>query len=143
MSTADSDLNITSTTLVKDIIIPITKVNNEKMLLKIAKIINIVIGSLAIILAINFRHVVDLVIFITGFWCPIIMIPLIFALFGKTIPTKFMLISSSSGAGAFLLWEHYVHELNLTSVFVGTMTSIILFSIFIFVVKMISCRKCK
>ena len=128
MSTADSDLNVTSVTLVKDILMPIWKVKNQKKLLIIARLVNILIGSSAIIIAISFTSVVDLVIFISGFWGPVILVPLVFALFEITIPTRLMVLACVCGATGFILWENYFAEtILLKGVFVGTMINLGIF----------------
>jgi len=130
MSTADSDLNVTSIALVKDIINPIFKVKNQQKLLLIARIINVVIGSFAIIVALKFNNVIDLVVFFTGFWGPVILVPLITTLFNIRIPKKIMLLSSISGGATFLLWEYYslyLKYFNLKGVFIGTIVSLVIF----------------
>ncbi|ABE04832.1 Sodium/pantothenate symporter [Rickettsia bellii RML369-C] len=138
MSTADSDLNVTSIAIVKDIINPILKVKNEQKLLLIARIINVVTGSLAIIAALKFNNVIDLVVFFTGFWGPVILVPLVTTLFKIRVPTQIMVLSSISGAATFLLWEYYSLSLqyfNLRGVFIGTMVSGFIFMLGIVVNK--------
>lgn len=128
MSTADSDLNISAITLVKDIINPIWKIKNPERMLKIARFANIIIGSFAILISLCFETVVDLVIFVAGFWGPIVLVPLVFALYDITIKTKFMALSSICGAIAFIAWEFIVADsLSLKGVFVGTLVNIVLF----------------
>ena len=130
MSTADSDLNVTSVTLVKDFLDPIFKIKDQQKMLKIARISNILIGSFAIIIALKFTVVVDLVIFISGFWAPIIIVPLVFALFDITIARRMMIISCLSGAISFVIWEQfYANELSFKGVFVGTMVNLVVFLI--------------
>ncbi|MCC8377849.1 MAG: sodium:solute symporter family protein [Rickettsia endosymbiont of Graphium doson] len=130
MSTADSDLNVTSIAIVKDIINPVLKVKNGQKLLLIARIINVATGSLAIIAALKFSNVIDLVVFFTGFWGPVILVPLVTTLFSIRVPTQIMVLSSVSGAATFLLWEHYSLSLqyfNLRGVFIGTIVSCFVF----------------
>jgi Na+/proline symporter len=128
MSTADSDLNIISVTLVKDLFDPIFKVQNQQRLLFIARVINVIIGSSAIIIALSFNSVVDLVIFISGSWGPVILVPLVFALFEVTITRKMMVICSLSGGLTFLLWEYYCTDyFIIKGVFVGTAVSLMVF----------------
>ncbi|HJD66089.1 MAG TPA: sodium:solute symporter family protein [Rickettsia endosymbiont of Bembidion nr. Transversale] len=130
MSTADSDLNVTSIAIVKDIINPILKVKNEQKLLLIARIINVATGSLAIIAALKFNNVIDLVVFFTGFWGPIILVPLVTTLFSIRVPTQIMVLSSLSGAATFLIWEYYslpLQYFNLRGVFIGTIVSCLIF----------------
>lgn len=130
MSTADSDLNVTSIALVKDIFNPIFKVKNQQRLLLIARIINLIIGSLAIFVALKFNNVIDLVVFITGFWGPIILVPLVAALFNIVVPVRIMILSALTGATIFLGWEHFSFEyFHLRGVFIGTMSSLLVFSL--------------
>ena len=134
MSTADSDLNVTSITLVKDFFKPIFNLSNQINMLIIARISNIVIGSLAIFIALRFYSVVDLVIFVAGFWGPIILVPLVFALYDITISKSAMVFTSFSGGLSFILWEHFMATThNLKSVFVGTLVSFVVFIIFIII----------
>lgn len=135
MSTADSDLNVTSIALVKDIINPVLKVKNQQKLLLIARVINVIIGSFAIIVALKFSNVIDLVVFFTGFWGPVILVPLVTTLFGIRVPKHIMVLSSLSGAVSFLLWEYYSLSLqyfNLRGVFIGTVVSLGVFGLGIF-----------
>jgi Na+/proline symporter len=128
MSTADSDLNVTSVSLVKDLFSPIFKEKNQQKLLKVARITNILLGSLAIIIALKFTSIVDLVIFVAGFWGPMLFIPLLFALFDITIQKSAMIICTIAGPSVFLIWEYYFANIyNLKGVFVGTVASLIIF----------------
>lgn len=128
MSTADADLNICSVTIVKDIIGSLFEIKNQKRLLLIARIANLLIGSLAILIALSFQSVIDLVIFTAGFWGPVAIIPLLFALFGITIPKKAMIFSSLLGAITFIIWEKYfAHPYSFKGVFIGTVTHLCIF----------------
>jgi len=129
-STADSDLNVTSITLVKDFLSPILNIKNQKKLLLIARIANVFIGSFSIIIALSFTSVVDLVIYISGFWGPVILVPFVFALFEITIPVRMMALSCFIGALSFILWERYFGgPLMPKGVFVGTMANLTIFLI--------------
>ena len=131
MSTADSDLNITSITLVKDFLKPIFKISQQSRMLFFARIINVLIGSLAIIIALCFDRVADLVIFIAGFWGPVILTPLIFALFNIVISKRAFAISCLAGAIGFIGWETiFSTSINFKGVFVGTVINLVCFMLF-------------
>ena len=131
MSTADSDLNVTSITLVKDFFKPIFNLSNQERMLTIARIANVVIGSFAIFIALAFNSVVDLVIFVSGFWGPIILVPLVFGLYDITISKFAMGFSSLAGLVSFIAWEHFIAgPTSLKGVFVGTLVNFVLFMIF-------------
>ncbi|GAB4170043.1 MAG: sodium:solute symporter family protein [Rickettsiaceae bacterium] len=128
MSTADSDLNVTSVTLVKDFFSPLFKIKEQTKMLHLARVTNVFIGSLAILIALLFSKVVDLVIFIAGFWGPIVLIPMVFALFGITTSKKGFIFSCLCGAVSFLLWSSlFETQTGLKGVFVGTMVNLSVF----------------
>ncbi len=131
MSTADSDLNVLSITLVNDIIKPnISKISEHAMLI-IARIINVVIGSLSIIFAMCFSRVVDLVIFVVGFWSPLILVPLVLGLFDIRISPKGLITSSILGAISFLGWHLFFENMfYLRAILVGTTINLITFLLF-------------
>jgi len=136
MSTADSDLNITSITLVKDILGPIFSMNNQNNKLLLVRIINVLTGSLAIIIALSFSKVVDLVIFIAGFWGPVVLVPFVFALFDIVISKEGFICSCFCGASSFILWEKFfAHPFSLKGVFIGTMVNLTVFLIHYFLRK--------
>lgn len=128
MSTADSDLNVTSVSLVKDFLSSMLQIKSQQKLLFIARVANVLLGSLAIIIALSFSSVVDLVIFVAGFWGPAIIVPLTFALFGRVISTNGMILASVAGSISFVLWESlFATPFGLKGVFVGTMVNLIIF----------------
>lgn len=133
MSTADSDLNIISVTLVKDFCQPLLKINNQTKMLLIARMINFFAGSLSIIIALYFEHVADLVIFIAGFWAPVILPALIFSLYDLVIGKRQFLIVACVGAFSFLIWEiYFASAISLKSVFVGFVANLSFFLFFYF-----------
>lgn len=136
MSTADSDLNILSITIVKDFFNPIFSIINQKKMLILVRLTNIIVGSFAIILALSFNRVVDLVIFIAGFWGPVVLIPLLFGLYEITISKIGFIVVSICGASSFITWSCYFEtSTSLKGVFIGTMTNLLIFTFFIFVKK--------
>ncbi|MCP5369702.1 MAG: sodium:solute symporter family protein [Rickettsiaceae bacterium] len=130
MSTADSDLNIISITLTKDIIQPLFSVEGI-YLARIARIANVLIGIVAIVIALNFSKIVDLVIFVSGFWGPITLIPLIMGLYNIKISKYGYITSVIIGIITFLLWHRFIEtELSLKSSFIGTLANLVIFMIF-------------
>jgi len=137
MSTADSDLNISSINLVKDIINVLFKIENQQKLVKIAKVLNVLIGSISILIALKFNDVIDLIIFFTGFWGPTMLVPLVFGAFGILLPKKGYIISVSISLLSFIIWESYFSYLRIPGVFIGTLSNLIIFSTYIINKKII------
>lgn len=129
MSTADSDLNIASISIVKDIFVPLSHSSDQEKLILYARIVTVVIGSLSILLALRFHSVVDLVIFAAGFWAPMVLVPFVAALFDIVVSKKDFIITSLIGIVSFILWEYFSVIPELKGVFVGTMCSAIYFCI--------------
>ena len=131
MSTADSDLNVLSITTVKDFFKPIFAIKEESKMLLIVRITNIILGSFAIILALSFNKIVDLVIFISGFWGAITLLPLIFGLYNIVIGKYAFIVTSISGALSFIIWSRFFEtNTSLKGVFVGAMVNLVIFFIF-------------
>ncbi len=134
MSTADADLNIASLTAVNDFFIPIFNIKKDKNLLLIVRITNIFIGSLSIIIAIYFNNIIDILIFITGFWGPVILIPFCFGLFNIIISKRLFMISSFFGALSFLIWEiYFTPYYHFRGVFIGTIVNFLIFILSFFI----------
>ncbi len=130
MSTADSDLNIISITLTKDIIQPIFSVEGIH-LAQIARIANVLMGIFAIIVALNFSKIVDLVIFVSGFWGPVTLVPLVMGLYNIRISKFGYVVSGIIGIITFLLWSRFVEtELGFKAAFIGTLVNLISFILF-------------
>ena len=111
---------------------PIFNLSDQNKMLLVARITNITIGSLAIFIALCFTSVVDLVIFIAGFWAPIILVPLIFGLYNIVIPKFAMVFTSFAGGISFFLWEYFMAgPNNLKSVFIGALVNFSLFMVFV------------
>ena len=130
LSTADSDLNVTSISLVKDFPGSKLRIKDQHKLLAFARIANILVGSGAIFIALCFKNVVDLVIFIAGFWGPIILVPLVMALYDRTVTPSQMVCCVVAGSLSFILWEaFYSSPTSLKGVFVGTIVNLAAFII--------------
>jgi SSS family solute:Na+ symporter len=131
MSTADSDLNVAAMSIVNDIYKPISKSDNQERLLLIAKFTTVILGSLAIVIALQFKSVVDLVIFVAGFWSPMIFIPLIASLYNMVISKHGFITTTLCGVLSFTIWEAwFIHEYRISGVFIGTSASLIMFMTF-------------
>ena len=143
MSTADSDLNITSISLAKDFLKPLFGIHNQQRLLSFARGANLILGGFAISLALNFSSIVDLVIFVAGFWGPIVLVPLVFALFDKIIYPAQMFTCCILGASSFAFWELIVRGSYLSfnvwgieicylkGVFIGSLVNLVCFLTFL------------
>ncbi len=104
-STVDSEINITSITLVKDLLLVAFPKILSKNILFWMRISNIMVGVVAIIVALKFDYVLDLVIFTSGVWSSIILPIFIFLIFGICFSKKNVFLAMACGFLSFGFWE--------------------------------------
>lgn len=147
MSTADSELNITTISIVNDIIKPVFQVKDEKILKLVAQVATVLLGTISIILAINYNDIIDLSLFAAAFWAPISLIPICFAVYEKQITRNQFLFSSLMSMCVVIIWEfHYSKVYNdfiVKSVLVGVAFNFILFTSFYMYNKFASIKRYK
>ena len=107
MSTIDSYLNTVSTSIVNDVLLQ-TKLNlTEKVELYSARLIILVAGILATVVALYFENIFELAIYCSNFWGASIVAPLLFGIFSIKISSRACLLSMICGLSTFLLWEYF------------------------------------
>lgn len=88
-STTDSDLNLISISLYDDIYKTINK-KDIKDRTNIFKFITMIIGIASIVLAFKLKTIIDIIMFASNFWSPLIFVPFLFSLYNIHIK-KFQL----------------------------------------------------
>jgi hypothetical protein len=58
--------------------------------------------------------------FVTGFWGPVLLPSLVFALFGISTSGRCFLLASALGFGSFITWHIYEADSLWPAVFIGT-----------------------
>lgn len=120
MSTADSELNVASISITNDVLTPLFKLHDTKIIMLFTRVATLIIGIFAIFLALKFDNTVDLVLFVAGFWLPIILAPFIAALYGITISNFGIISCAIAGIGSFSYWQIvFADGSRLKSAFVG------------------------
>jgi solute:Na+ symporter, SSS family len=122
MSTADSDLNISSLSIVNDVLKPLGLANKENIL-TIAKITTILVGSSVILIVLNFKNIIDIVIFSAGFWTQVSAVPLVGILLDKPISRSGYYKCVILGSISFILLEIFLGQQAISNLFVATLIS--------------------
>lgn len=116
MSTADSNLYLASISFVNDLIKQIDLFKGfeikkrEKYLLIITRISLIVFGSSSIFIALRFKDVLDLVIFMSGFWSPVIFFPMLLGIYDVVISKRNFLYAALSSVLFFSIYSYFGFE---------------------------------
>ncbi|MEO0347835.1 MAG: sodium:solute symporter family protein [Pseudomonadota bacterium] len=107
MSTTDSYLNSGSIIATKDIIEPVFgKFASNQAKIKTAKLLTLVIGSLACYLALSAESIMELVYKFVYLWFPTIVVPIYTCVFNYRASST-MFKAMLCGVATFLLWQHF------------------------------------
>lgn len=123
MSTADSYLNTASITIIHDVINKIsTKRLNGKQELLIVQFINLFIGVCAILIAINFQSITELMLKSDILWAPIAIVPLYAAIIGIRSNLTVFIIAGICGMIVKVSWM--VFDLDVSTGISSAMPSL-------------------
>ncbi len=86
MSSADSGLNSATTIFVKDLFEDQLKIRSwdDKKLLRIARYLTVILGSISTLVAILWPNIIDLLLFTYHIWAPGIIVPVVVGAVSKT-----------------------------------------------------------
>jgi hypothetical protein len=124
MSTVDSYINATSVLIVHDFLKPL-KINFIKSELISARIVSILIGILALNLALYEGTLLELIIITCSFYMPIVTVPFIMAIMGFRSTEKSVIIGMLAGFITVISWDYLWQIKIINSVFMGMISNLI------------------
>lgn len=128
LSSAAGFLNAASIAFVNDIIKPLKKSSNPKNLLVMARVSTLLVGFISIGFALTVKGVLDILLAAYTFWSPIILVPLIAAIFGLKSCYKSFFAGASAGVCGSLLWAYGFHSpLGVSPILFGLVTNLFAF----------------
>lgn len=129
MSSADSFLNAAAIAFSNDIIKPLRKSElSHEAELKMARIITLAVGILAVVFALSIDSVLDILIYSYNFWAPTILVPLAAALLGAPLSKKRFIAGASAGILVTIVWSNvFDSPLGISALVVGTLANYIAF----------------
>lgn len=111
MSSADSYLNVASINLVHDVLRQLlNKPLADKIELKLTKLFTVLLGIVAVFIALQFQSILDLILNFLGVWAPVVVIPLLAGIFGFKASSKSFVLSAAGGITAFILWKIFASD---------------------------------
>jgi SSS family solute:Na+ symporter len=127
MSSAESFLNAASVAFTNDIVKPLMKKPLEaSQELRIAKIFTLFCGIGAVIMAVKVASVIDILIYAYHFWAPMMVVPLVAAIFGFRTSTKVYLTSVICGFVSMWVWQYGLNNpYGLEGLVVGVIMNIV------------------
>jgi SSS family solute:Na+ symporter len=129
MSSADSFLNGAATCCINDLVKPFRRAPlSQQQELLAAKIINGLVGILAVVFAIEIPSVLDILFYAYNFWAPIILIPLAAVLLGFRVRRAAFLAGTLAGIVGVLTWSHLLHSpAGISGLVVGVFCNLVAF----------------
>jgi len=107
LSSAAGFLNAASIAFVNDIVKPLTaKRAGGINALRLARISTLIVGVIAVIFAFSVDGILDILLASYGFWSPIIVVPLVAAIFCKRKHPLLFFIPGLMGVLATLCWQY-------------------------------------
>lgn len=110
MSTADSILNAASVVFVHDFLKPLKPKLTSKQELNYAKVATLVIGCLAVGVAIKAKTIIDIVLGSLNLWGPVVVIPLYTAIFNLNVQKRSFILGALYGVGTYGIWTFFQFE---------------------------------
>ncbi|GHB39587.1 sodium:solute symport protein [Pseudovibrio japonicus] len=129
MSSADSYLNSASIAFVNDVLRPLKrKEMKEEDLLFIAKLVTLVVGLLSILFAVSIESILDILIYAYNYWAPIVLVPLVAAIYGMRRGNTAFIAGAMTGVVATIFWESALHApLDIPGLVVGVFANLAVF----------------
>lgn len=129
MSSADSYLNSASIAFVNDVLRPLQrKEMREEDLLFIAKLVTLVVGLFSIVFAVSIESILDILIYAYNYWAPIVLVPLVAAIYGARRGTPAFVAGAVTGVVATVLWQSGLDSpFDLPGLVIGVLANLVVF----------------
>jgi len=130
MSTADSCLMASSSNVVNDLILKFVKKNrSQKQTIRLSQISTLVIGLMALIIAVSFKSVLDAILHAYSFMVSGLLVPTLGAYFLKKHNSKAALWSMIGGGSTTILMKVFGLSLpgGIDQIVAGILVSLVLF----------------
>ena len=135
MSSADSFLNGAAVGAVHDVINPLMKTDAAKDF-RLVKIINFLVGILAIIFAVKIKSILDILIYSYNFWSPIVLIPLVVAIMGGKVTKEQFYWGTAGGIIGVVGWNFVLNSpFEIDGLIIGVIGNALLFTLSKFFAK--------
>lgn len=121
MSTADSCMNACVVLFTHDLAVPLG-VNKENAI-STARLATIIIGSLALLLALYERDILSLFLLTGNFYLPVVGVPLWLTIFGFRTSRRVLFISMAMGLTTVIVWRNFLAFTGVDSVMPATFVS--------------------
>ena len=131
LSSASGLLNAAAIAFVNDIVKPLKASDKEINFLKMARISTIIIGVVAVFFALSVNNIISILLAAYNFWSPIILVPLIAAIFNIKSTGSHFFIATSGGIVGSLVWHYgFNTPMSISPILFGILCNLAVFIMF-------------
>ena len=124
LSSGGAFLNSCALALCEDVVSVISQKDmGQHAKLRLARRINIICGCAAFAAAVSFDDVLSILVMSYGFWAPVILVPLVLALFGKSFAKGVFMAASAAAALALIVWRVLDAPFGLSPMLAGLLVN--------------------
>ena len=119
LSSGGAFLNSCASALCEDVINVWRPELDDRRKLSTTRIVNIVCGCIALITAVSFDDVLNILVLSYSFWAPIMLVPLILALCGRRFSASTFIEASAAAAASLLAWRLLGQPWGISPIIIG------------------------
>ncbi|MCP4384995.1 MAG: sodium:solute symporter family protein [Hyphomicrobiales bacterium] len=129
MSSADSFLNSASIAFVNDVVgstrgAPLA----ERPAIRLARAATFVVGLLSVLFAVSIESILDILIYAYTYWAPVVLVPLIAAIYGYRKGVVAFGAGAATGVAAALVWDNVLGQPGqIAGLVVGVFANLVVF----------------
>ena len=129
MSSADSFLNSASIAFINDVVSPLRRTPlASRQALSLAMLVTFVVGTLSVIFALTIESIIDILIYAYTYWAPVVLVPLIAAIFGVRKGATAFVAAAVAGAVATTVWNNVLNQPGeIAGLVIGVFVNLIVF----------------
>lgn len=98
--------------------------------LKLVRIINLVCGIIALVVAISFDNVLSILVLSYSFWAPVVLVPLVLALSGRRYTATAFMRAAAVSASVLIVWRVLGEPFGISPIIIGFLANLFAFGIF-------------
>jgi solute:Na+ symporter, SSS family len=131
MSSADSFLNSASIAFINDVVQPLSSEPlAARRSLLLAKAVTFTVGVLSIIFALAIESILDILIYAYTYWAPVVLVPLIAAIYGYRKGVSGFVAGGLAGICAALIWDNMLGQPgHIAGLVIGVFANLAVFSL--------------
>jgi solute:Na+ symporter, SSS family len=131
MSSADSFLNSASIAFINDVVQPLrSEPLAARPSLLLAKAVTFTVGVLSIVFTLAIESILDILIYAYTYWAPVVLVPLIAAIYGYRKGVSGFLAGGLAGICVALIWDNMLGQPgHIAGLVVGVFANLLVFSL--------------